>query len=91
VVVTNPTHYAVALKYDQNAMSAPKVVAKGTDKVAQRIREVAEGADVPVIENPPLARGLYAAVDIDQEIPQEYYKAVAELISYIFKLKKRRY
>jgi flagellar biosynthetic protein FlhB len=90
VVVTNPTHFAVALKYDQTAMSAPKVVAKGTDKVALRIREVAEEADVPVIENPPLARGLYAAVDIDQEIPPEYYKAVAELISYIFKLKKRR-
>lgn len=90
VVVTNPTHYAVALKYDQSAMAAPKVVAKGTDKVALRIREVAEGAEVPVIENPPLARGLYAAVDIDQEIPPEYYKAVAELISYIFKLKKRR-
>jgi flagellar biosynthetic protein FlhB len=90
VVVTNPTHYAVALKYDQAEMAAPKVVAKGTDKVALRIREVAEEADVPVIENPPLARGLYAAVEIDQEIPPEYYKAVAELISYIFKLKKRR-
>jgi len=90
VVVTNPTHYAVALKYDQSAMSAPKVVAKGTDKVAQRIREVATEAEVPIIENPPLARGLYAAVAIDQEIPPEYYKAVAELISYIFKLKKRR-
>lgn len=90
VVVTNPTHYAVALKYDQFEMSAPKVVAKGADKVAQRIREVAEEADVPIIENPPLARGLYAAVDLDQEIPQEYYKAVAELISYIFKLKRRR-
>jgi len=90
VVVTNPTHYAVALKYDQSAMAAPKVVAKGTDKVAQRIREVAEEAEVPIVENPPLARGLYAAVDIDQEIPPEYYKAVAELISYIFKLKKRR-
>lgn len=90
VVVTNPTHYAVALKYDQNAMAAPKVVAKGVDKVAQRIREVAVEADVPVIENPPLARGLYAAVDIDQEIPAEYYKAVAELLSYIFKLRKRR-
>jgi flagellar biosynthetic protein FlhB len=90
VVVTNPTHYAVALKYDQSAMSAPKVVAKGTDKVALRIREVAKEADVPIIENPPLARGLHAAVEIDQEIPPEYYKAVAELISYIFKLKKRR-
>jgi flagellar biosynthetic protein FlhB len=91
VVVTNPTHFAVALKYDQSSMSAPRVVAKGADKVAQRIRDVAKEADVPIIENPPLARGLYAAVEIDQEIPPEYYKAVAEIISYIFKLKKRGY
>jgi flagellar biosynthesis protein FlhB len=90
VVVTNPTHYAVALKYEQSAMAAPKVVAKGIDKVAQRIREVAEESGVPLVENPPLARGLYAAVQIDQEIPPEYYKTVAELISYIYKLKKRR-
>lgn len=91
VVVTNPTHFAVALKYSQLEMAAPKVVAKGADKVAQRIREVAKEADVPIVENPPLARGLYAAVEIDQEIPAEYYKAVAELISYVYKLKKRRY
>jgi flagellar biosynthetic protein FlhB len=91
VVVTNPTHYAVALKYSQLEMSAPKVVAKGVDKMAQRIREVAKEADVPIVENPPLARGLYAAVDLDQEIPAEYYKAVAELISYVYKLKRRRY
>lgn len=91
VVVTNPTHYAVALKYEQASMSAPRVVAKGADKMAQRIREVAKEADVPIVENPPLARGLYAAVEIGQEIPSEYYKAVAEVISYIFKLKKRRY
>jgi flagellar biosynthetic protein FlhB len=90
VVVTNPTHYAVALQYDQLTMTAPKVVAKGVDKVAQRIREVATEAGVPLIENPPLARGLFAAVEIDQEVPPEYYKAVAEVISYIFKLKKRR-
>jgi flagellar biosynthetic protein FlhB len=91
VVVTNPTHFAVALKYSQLEMSAPKVVAKGVDKVAQRIRELAEKSDVPVVENPPLARGLYAAVELDQEIPAEYYKTVAELISYVYKLKKRRY
>lgn len=91
VVVTNPTHFAVALKYSQLEMSAPKVVAKGVDKVAQRIREVAKEADVPVIENPPLARGLYAAVEIDQEIPAEYYKTVAEVISYVYKLKRRRF
>lgn len=91
VVVTNPTHFAVALKYSQLEMSAPKVVAKGADKVALRIREVAAEADVPIVENPPLARGLYAAVELDQEIPAEYYKAVAELISYVYKLKRRRY
>lgn len=90
VVVTNPTHFAVALKYDQFEMAAPKVVAKGIDKTAERIREVAREAGVPIIENPPLARGLYAAVGLDQEIPAEYYKAVAELISYVFKLKRGR-
>ncbi|HVM86198.1 MAG TPA: flagellar biosynthesis protein FlhB [Candidatus Binatia bacterium] len=90
VVVTNPTHYAVALKYDQVEMSSPKVVAKGIDKVAQRIREVAAEAGVPVVENPPLARGLYAAVEIDQEITPEFYKAVAEVIGYIYRLKRRK-
>jgi flagellar biosynthetic protein FlhB len=89
VVVTNPTHYAVALKYDAQ-MSSPKVVAKGVDKVAQKIREIAKENDVPVVENPPLARGLYASVEIDQEVPQEFYKAVAEVIGYIYKLKKKR-
>jgi flagellar biosynthetic protein FlhB len=90
VVVTNPTHYAVALKYDQGTMAAPRVTAKGTDKVALRIRELARDNDVPVIENPPLARGLYASVEIDQEITPEFYKAVAEVISYIMKLKRAR-
>jgi flagellar biosynthetic protein FlhB len=89
VVVTNPTHYAVALKYDAQ-MASPKVVAKGVDKVAQKIREIAAENDVPVVENPPLARGLYAAVDIDQEITPEFYKAVAEVIGYIYKLKRRK-
>jgi flagellar biosynthesis protein FlhB len=88
VVVTNPTHYAVALKYDAQ-MASPKVVAKGVDKVAQKIREIAAENDVPVVENPPLARGLYAAVDVDQEITPEFYKAVAEVIGYIYKLKRR--
>jgi flagellar biosynthetic protein FlhB len=89
VVVTNPTHYAVALKYDAQ-MASPKVVAKGVDKVAQKIREIAAENDVPVVENPPLARGLYAAVDIDQEITPEFYKAVAEVIGYIYRLKRRK-
>lgn len=90
VVVTNPTHFAVALRYDQATMGAPRVVAKGIDKAAQRIREIAKENDIPIVENPPLARGLHAAVEIDQEIPPEFYKAVAEVISYIMKLRRGR-
>jgi flagellar biosynthetic protein FlhB len=86
-VVTNPTHYAVALAYQHGEMSAPRVVAKGTDAVARRIREVAEEHDVPLVENPPLARALYAGVELDQEIPPEHYKAVAEIIGYVMRLK----
>jgi flagellar biosynthetic protein FlhB len=89
VVVTNPTHYAVALRYDPE-MSSPKVVAKGVDKVAQKIREIAKENDVPVVENPPLARGLYAAVEVDQEITPEFYKAVAEVIGYIYRMKRKK-
>ncbi|HXY99749.1 MAG TPA: flagellar biosynthesis protein FlhB [Stellaceae bacterium] len=87
VVVTNPTHYAVALAYEMGDKGAPKVVAKGADLIALRIREVAEENDVPVVENPPLARALYAHVELDQEIPQEHYRAVAEIISYVFRLR----
>jgi len=87
VVITNPTHYAVALQYELGAAGAPKVVAKGADLVAQRIREIAEEHDVPIVENPPLARALYAHVELDREIPPEHYKAVAEIISYVFRLK----
>ena len=90
VVVTNPTHYAVALKYDPITMAAPKLLAKGVDKVALKIREMAKEHGIPIVENPPLARGLFAAVDVDQEVTPEFYKAVAEVISYIFRLKKRR-
>lgn len=90
VVVTNPTHFAVALRYDQATMGAPRVVAKGIDKAAQRIREIAKENDIPIVENPPLARGLHAAVEVDQEIPPEFYKAVAEVISYIMKLRHGR-
>lgn len=90
VVVTNPTHYAVALKYDQASMAAPKVMAKGVDKSAQRIREIAKEHGIPIVENPPLARGLFAACDVDEEVTPEFYKAVAEVISYIFRLKRRR-
>ncbi|QJE72988.1 flagellar biosynthesis protein FlhB [Aerophototrophica crusticola] len=89
VVVTNPTHFAVALKYDGTTMSAPKVVAKGVDNLAFRIREVAEEHDIPIVENPPLARALYATAEVDEEIPADHYKAVAQVISYVFKLKRK--
>jgi len=89
VVVTNPTHYAVALKYEQGAMAAPRCVAKGIDAIALRIRETAEEHKVPIIEDPPLARALYASVELDAEIPPEHYKAVAGVIGYVMRLKTR--
>ncbi len=87
VVIANPTHFAVALQYEMGNAGAPKVVAKGADLIALRIREIAEANDVPVVENPPLARALYAGVELDGEVPPEHYKAVAEIISYVFRLK----
>jgi len=90
VVITNPTHYAVALKYDTAKMDAPQMVAKGIDAVAQRIRDVAKEHEIPVVENPTLARALYDSMEIEQTIPHEQYKAVAEVISYVFKLRGRR-
>lgn len=89
VVITNPTHFAVALAYNMDEMAAPKVVAKGADLIAKKIREIAEENKVPLVENPPLARALYAAVEVDQFIPPEHYKPVAEVISYVMKLKKK--
>ena len=86
VVITNPTHFAVALKYDK-AMRAPKCVAKGADAVAFRIRELAKDHDVPIVENPPLARALFASVDVDETIPNEHFKAVAEVIGFVMRLK----
>lgn len=88
VVITNPTHYAVALKYDNSKMSAPIVLAKGVDRIAGRIRELAEEHRIALVSNPPLARSLYDTVEIDQEIPTQLYRAVAEVISYVYKLKK---
>jgi flagellar biosynthetic protein FlhB len=90
VVVTNPTHYAVALKYEHGTMRAPIVVAKGVDAIALKIREVAGAADVPIIESPPLARALYASAEIDRPIPVEHYAAVAEIISYVMSLARKR-
>lgn len=90
VVITNPTHYAVALKYDTAKMDAPQMVAKGADAIAQKIREVAKENEVPIVENPGLARALYDSMEIDQTIPREQFKAVAEVISYVFKLRGKR-
>jgi flagellar biosynthetic protein FlhB len=89
VVITNPTHYAVALKYDMDLMPAPRLVAKGIDSLAQRMREAADEHGVPIVENPPLARAIYAAVEIDHDIAPEQYQAVAEVISYVYRLKGR--
>jgi flagellar biosynthetic protein FlhB len=89
VVVMNPTHYAVALQYEAGNMTAPVCVAKGVDAVALRIRDKAKEHNVPVVENPPLARALYAAVEIDESIPPEHYKAVAQVIGYVLKLSGR--
>jgi flagellar biosynthetic protein FlhB len=87
VVVTNPTHYAVALQYDRG-MNAPVCLAKGVDAVARRIRETAELHGIPIVENPPLARALHATAELDQEIPPEHYKAVAEVIGYVMRLRR---
>jgi flagellar biosynthetic protein FlhB len=86
VVIMNPTHFAVALKYESGKMAAPVCVAKGVDALALRIRAVAEEHDVPVVENPPLARALHATVEVDQAIPAEHYKAVAQVIGYVMRL-----
>ncbi len=87
VVVTNPTHYSIALKYKTGEDKAPKVVAKGKDRIALRIREIAKEHNVPIIENPPLAQSLYRTVEVDQEIPHNLYRAVAELLSHVFRLR----
>jgi flagellar biosynthetic protein FlhB len=87
VIITNPTHYSVALAYDRG-MAAPVCVAKGIDHAAFKIREIAKQHDIPIVENVPLARSLYATVDIDEEIPAEHYHAVAEIIGFVMRLKR---
>jgi flagellar biosynthetic protein FlhB len=89
VIVTNPTHFAVALRYRGDEMGAPKVIAKGQDLIAQRIKQIAREHNVPVVENKPLARALYAAVDVDQEIPYDLFQGVAQILAYIYSLKRR--
>jgi flagellar biosynthesis protein FlhB len=86
VVITNPTHYAIALQYDHGSMGAPVVVAKGVDTIALKIREIATEHNIPLVENRPLARALYASAELDQPIPVEHYAAVAEVISYVMRI-----
>jgi flagellar biosynthesis protein FlhB len=89
MVVTNPTHIAVALQYD-HGMSSPKVLAVGADLIAQQIKKIAREAGVPLVENVALARGLFKSVRVGDEIPIELYQAVAEVLAYVYSLKKRR-
>jgi len=86
VVVTNPTHFSVALKYESGEMSAPRVVAKGADEMAMRIRYIAKTHGVPIVERPPLARALFKDVPVGKEIPAHHYQAVAEVLSYVYRL-----
>jgi len=90
VVITNPTHYAVAMKYDSNIDDAPKVVAKGVDFIALKIKSIARDNDIPIIENPSLAKSIYGQIEVDEEIPSEFYKALAEIFSYVYELKKEK-
>ena len=87
VVVTNPTHYSIALTYKMEEMAAPRLVAKGVDHLAFRIRDIANANDIPIVENPPLARALYAGVELNEEIPPQHFKAVAEVIGYVMRLR----
>ena len=86
VVVTNPTEYAVAIQYDESTMSAPRVNAKGKDLLALRIRQIAQQHGIPIVQRPPLARALYATVDVGQEVPPAFYRAVAEVLAYVYQL-----
>jgi flagellar biosynthetic protein FlhB len=90
VVVTNPTHYAVAIKYEMGKMNAPKVVAKGVDLIAQRIKEVAKEHDVPIVEDKPLAQMLYKTVEIGDQIPEKLFQAVAQVLAYVYRLREGR-
>jgi len=89
VIVTNPTHFAVALKYDKQSMDAPRVIAKGGDYMAMRIRQIATTAGVPIVERPPLARALYHHVEVGQQIHPEHFEAVAEVLAYVYRLDGR--
>ncbi len=89
VIISNPTHFAIAMKYDREYMSAPQVIAKGVDHIALRIIEVAGENDIMVYHNPNVARALYFQVEIGDDIPEEFYKAVAEILAFVYKNKKK--
>lgn len=89
VIVTNPTHFSVAIRYDPDTMGAPRVTAKGADLIALRMRQLARKNEVPIVERPPLARALYWAVDVGHEVPFEHYEAVAELLAYVYRIDTR--
>ena len=86
VVITNPTHYAIAIQYNSEAMSVPVVLAKGVDHIALRIRKIALDREIPIIENPPLAQALYKSVEVGQEVPMHLYRAVAEVLAYVYRV-----
>jgi flagellar biosynthesis protein FlhB len=90
VIVTNPTHYAIAIQYDAKVMAAPKVLAKGKDLVAQKIKEIAAEHNIPMVEDKPLAQLLYKTVDVDEFIPPDLFKAVAQILAYIYQMKKKK-
>ena len=89
MVVTNPTHVAVAIAYNADSMSAPKVVAKGADEIALRIRQIAAAHAIPIVERPPVARALFEAVNAGDYIPERFYKAIAEILAYVYELTGR--
>lgn len=89
VVIANPTHFSVAIRYDADSMRAPRVVAKGADMLAMRIRQLATMNGVPIVERPPLARALYAGIEEGQEIAPEFYQAVAEILAYVYRLEAK--
>ncbi len=90
VIITNPTHYAIAIKYDESKMDAPKVIAKGMNKIAEKIKEIAKEAGIVIVENPPVARLLYKKSKIGETIPEDMYHAIAEILAYVYKLKNYR-
>lgn len=90
VVITNPTHFAVALRYNSEKDGSPRVIAKGRNLIAQKIKEIAMEHDIPIVEDPPLARALFKAVELEEEIPAKFFQAVAEVLAYVYKLKNKK-